>query len=46
MLDLRKKYKKAKKQAIKLMQEGRISEYMKQLSEVQTLKLQLIDARS
>ncbi|MFT4661378.1 MAG: hypothetical protein ACI8XB_001655 [Patiriisocius sp.] len=45
MLDLIKKYKKAKKTAITLMQEGKLGEYVNKLSEVETLKMQLIKAR-
>ncbi len=45
MLEIIKKYRKAKATAIKLMQEGKLSEYVLKLNEVQTLKLQLIEAR-
>jgi len=46
MLDLMKKYRKAKKAAIKLMQEGKLSEYVNKLSEVQTLKMELIKVKA
>jgi len=46
MLDLMKKYRKAKKAAVKLMQEGKLSEYVNKLSEVQTLKMELIRVKA
>ena len=44
MLDLKKKYKEAKANAIDLMKNGRLTEYIAQLATVEQLKLQLINA--
>lgn len=46
MLDLMKEYRKAKKAAVRLMKEGKLNEYVQKLTEVQTLRLQLINARA
>jgi len=46
MLDLLKKYRKAKKTAVRLMKEGKLSEYVVKLSEVQSLKMDLIRVKA
>jgi len=46
MLELMKKYRKAKKAAVKLMQEGKLSDYVNKLTEVQELKMQLIKIKA
>jgi len=43
MKELRKKYMKAKRQAMKLMQDGNITEYVAHLVMVQDLRLQLLN---
>ena len=44
MKELKKRYQEAKAQAIELMTNGRLTEYIAQLATVQQLKLQLINA--
>ncbi len=43
MKELKRKYQEAKTKAIKLMRDGRISEYIAQLVTVEQLKLQLMN---
>ena len=44
MKELRKKYMKAKRRAVQLMQDGNITEYIATLVTVQDLKLQLLNS--
>lgn len=42
MIDLRKEYQKAKQRAKELMYSGNISGYLRQLNEVENLRLKLV----
>lgn len=41
MLDLKKEYQKAKEKALQLMLNGQIAAYLKQLDEIDNIKLKL-----
>lgn len=43
MIDLKKSYRETRKKALKLMEQGRLSAYIAQLSELQAIRLQILN---
>lgn len=43
MIDLKKSYHETRNQALKLMQQGRLSAYIAQLAELQAIRLQILN---
>ncbi|MFZ6053439.1 hypothetical protein [Halocola ammonii] len=44
--ELKRQYQNVKKQAVKLMQKGNISAYLRKLQEIQELKTQMVKVSS